>query len=173
MNKDKDRVFQLIGKITVQFATMEHRLQILLETLMGDGNTIVGPLFIHEVPFGGLMKKIGLLAHCRMQDGSELLSELDRILKKLDGLREERNLLIHGDWKIENLDSFRITVRDFKMRYDQNTLHEYSETEFTEKKLLILNRHLDGLGHKVDYLVRRLNESSSDLKTCRKNLSAQ
>jgi hypothetical protein len=57
MTKDKDRVFQLIGKITVQLATMEHRLQTLLETLMGDGNTLVGPLLIHEVPFAGLIKK--------------------------------------------------------------------------------------------------------------------
>jgi hypothetical protein len=173
MIKDKDRVFQLIGKITVQLATMEHRLQTLLETLMGDGNTLVGPLFIHEVPFAGLIKKIGLLAHCKIHDNSELLSELERVLDKLDDLREERNLLIHGDWKIEYVSSLRITVRDFKMKYDQDSLQEYSETEFTEKKLTGLNRHLEGLGSDVDYLVRKISEIQSSLKTCTKPLSAQ
>jgi hypothetical protein len=71
------------------------------------------------------------------------------------------------------LDSFRITVRDFKIKYDQDTLQEYSETEFSEKKLTVLNRHLEGLGSDVDYLVRKLSEIKSNLKTCAKPLSSQ
>ena len=164
MNKDK--IFQLIGKITIQFATMEHRLQGLLETLMGESNTLVGPMFIHDIPLAGLLKKIKLLARCRIRNNSNFLSDLDRILKKIGTLREERNLLIHGDWKIEDVNSFRITVRDFKMKYDDNSWQEFSEKEFTEQKLRDLHRRLDGLGNEVDYLVRKLNDIPSDLKTC-------
>jgi hypothetical protein len=163
----KDKIYQLIGRITVQFATMEHRLQGLLEMLIGDGNNIIGPMFIHDIPLGGLLKKINMLAHCRFQDNSLFLSELQRILKKIEELRDERNLLIHGDWKIEDLDSLKITVRDFKMKYDPGAWQEFSETELTEKKLTAINRRLEGLGGEVEYFVRRLNENREGLKICK------
>ncbi|MBN2590081.1 MAG: hypothetical protein JXA96_09475 [Sedimentisphaerales bacterium] len=162
----KDRIFQLIGKITVQFATMEHRLQGLLEKLMGDSNTLVGPMFIHDIPLAGLLKKIRFLARCRLKNDSNFFSDLERILKNIGTLRQERNLLIHGDWKIEDLETFRITVRDFKLKYEEGTWQEFTEIEFTEKNLRDLNRRLEGLGNEVDFLVRRLNENSKDLKTC-------
>ena len=166
MKKDKDRVFQLIGRLTIQFATMEHRLQGLLEMLMGDGNTFVGPLFIHNMPLTSLLKKISILAHCRIRNDSQLLLDMDRALKRINELREKRNLLIHGEWNIENSGSSRIVVRDFKMKYDQGKWQEFSETEFTEKKLITLNRRLEGLGSEVDYIVRRLEEIPSTAKTC-------
>jgi hypothetical protein len=166
MKKDKDRVFQLIGRLTIQFATMEHRLQGLLETLMGDGNSLVGPLLIHNMPLAGLLKKISVLAHCRIGENSQLLLDLERAIKKINDLREERNLLIHGDWKIENSGSSRIIVRDFKMKYEQGAWQEFSETIFSEKKLTDLNRRLEGLGNEVDYIVRRLEEIPAIVKTC-------
>lgn len=142
-------------------------MQGLLETLIGDGSNIIGPMFIHDIPLAGLLKKINMLAHCRFQDGSGLLSDLERILRKIDDLRDERNLLIHGDWKIEDLDSLKITVRDFKMKYDPGAWQEFSQTELSEKKLTAINRRLEGLGGEVDYFVRRLNESHEDLKVCK------
>lgn len=163
----KDKIYQLIGRITVQFATMEHRLQGLLEMLIGDGSNIIGPMFIHDIPLSGLLKKISMLAHCRLQDGSGLLSDLERILKKVEELRDERNLLIHGDWKIEDLDTLKITVRDFKMKYYPGAWQEFSETELTEKRLTAINRRLEGLGGEVDYFVRRLSEISEGLKLCK------
>lgn len=156
----------MIGKITIHFATMEHRLQGLLEKLIGDSNTLVGPMFIHDIPLSGLLKKIRLLARCRIQNNSKFFSDLDRILKKIGTLREQRNLLIHGDWKIEELESFRITVRDFKLKYDEDTWQEFSEIEFTEKKLRDLSRRLEGLGNEVDYLAHKLDDISTNLKTC-------
>ena len=166
MNKNKDRIFQLIGRLTIQFATMEHRLQGLLETLMGDGHTLVTPLFIHNMPFANLLQKIRLLAPCMISNDSQLLSDLERSIRRINELREERNLLIHGDWKIENSNSSRIVVRDFKMKYDQGIWQEFSETIFTEKKLTSLIHHMEGLGSEVDYIVRRLEEIPITAKNC-------
>ena len=118
----KDRVFQLIGKITIQFATMEHRLQGLLEKLMGESNSLVGPMFIHDIPLSGLLKKIQFLARCRIRNESEFFLDLERILKKIGTLREQRNLLIHGDWKIEELgtlDQFT-KIRSMMVDYENN-----------------------------------------------------
>jgi hypothetical protein len=165
MKKDKDRIFQLIGRLTVQFATMEHRLQGLLESLMGNGNSLVGPLFIHNMSLAVLLKKISFLANCRIRDDSQLLLNVERTIKKLNGLREERNLLIHGDWKIKDSGSCRIIVRDFKMKYEQGQWQEFTDISFTEKKLTALNRKLEGLGSEVDYIVRRLEEIPAEAKT--------
>ena len=161
----KDKIFQLIGKLTIQCATMEHRLQGLLETLMGNGSSLIGPLLIHNMPLVSLIKKISVLARCRVQDDSQLLLDIERIVKRINDLREERNLLIHGDWKIENSGSLNIVVRDFKMRYDKGTWQEFSETIFTEKKLTALNRRLEGLSSQVDFIVRRLEETPATIKT--------
>jgi len=154
----KEKVFQLIGKLTVQFATMEHRLQGLLETLMGGDNILVGPLFIHNMTLAVLLRKISIVSQCRIRDNTLLLAELERTIKKIDTLRGERNLLIHGDWKIESTDSSCITVCDFKMRCDEGTWQEFTETSFTEKKLNSLIRRLNGLDNEVEYLARKLNE---------------
>lgn len=164
MKKDKDRIFQLIGKLTIQFATMEHRLQSLLEKLMGNGHTLITPLFIHEMPLVSLLKKISLLSICRIHNDSQLLVDLEQVVKKINALREERNLLIHGEWNIENSNGSSIVVRDFKMRYEQGAWQEFSETIFTEKKLITLTRRMEGLGNDVDYIVRRLDEIQSTEK---------
>ena len=166
MKKDKDRIFQLIGKLTIQFSTMEHRLQGLLKSLMGNGNSLVGPLFIHNMSLAVLLKKISVLANCQIRDDSQLLLNVERTIKRLNDLREERNLLIHGDWKIKNTSPCRITVRDFKMKYDQGKWQEFTDISFTEKKLTTLNRKLEGLGSEVDYIVRRLEEIPAASKIC-------
>ena len=163
----KEKVYELIGKLTMQFATIEHRLQGLLETLIGNGNSLVGPLFIHNMPLVALLRKIQLLSRCKIQNHSELLSELEQTIKKIDALREERNLLIHGDWKIETTKSQSIKVRDFKMRYDNGKWEEFSETEFTETTLRTLIEQLDGLCNEVDYLVRKLSEIQFNKNTCK------
>ncbi len=43
----KDKLFAKIGELTVQFATLEHQLQALLELLIAEKNQVIGPLLIH------------------------------------------------------------------------------------------------------------------------------
>ena len=156
----KDKIFQIIGKLTIQFATIEHRLQSLLEILMGDSNTLVGPLFIHNMPLMALLKKISIVSRCKMRSDPQLLNELELALKKINSFREIRNLLIHGDWSIKNDgSSLSIKVRDFKISCEEGSWHDFTETSFTEKKLQSLNRRLTGLGQEIDFLIRRINET--------------
>jgi hypothetical protein len=83
-------------------------------------------------------------------------------LKKINSLREERNLLIHGDWNIENSgSSLTIKVRDFKIRCEEGSWYDVTETSFTEKKLNSLNRRLTGFGQEIDFLIRRINEANT------------
>lgn len=154
----KERVFQKIGELTVQFATLEHRLQQLLEILTGDDNVLIGPLFIHNLNLASVLRKIRIVACCRVCDNKPLLQDLEGTIKRINTIRGERNLLIHGDWQIENTDSFPIKVRDFKMRCEAGTWQEFTETAFTEKKVTHLIRRLKGLVNEVDHLIHEFGK---------------
>ncbi|MFC1634300.1 hypothetical protein ACFL5Z_05615 [Planctomycetota bacterium] len=155
----KDKLYQRIGELTVQFATLEHRLQQLLELLIGEDNFLIGPLFIHNLSLAALLRKIRIVAQYRIRKDSPLLRDLQRVLKGIDTIREERNMLIHGEWQINDTDSFPITVRDFRMRYVEGDYQEYTETALTEKKVTHLVRRLKGFANNVDHLTRELSGS--------------
>lgn len=161
----KDRLFQRIGELTVQFATLEHRLQQLLELLMGQGNTLIGPLFIHNLSLVSLLRKLRIAARYKVHENTRFLYDLERTAKAIDAIREERNLLIHGDWQIEDTETFPVKVRDFRMRYDQNDRQEFTETALTEKKVTRLVRRLKGLGNDVDHLIKELDGSHTAPQT--------
>jgi len=154
----KQKLFSIIGELTVQFATLEHRLQRLLKILMRKDNVLIGPLFIHELSLATLLRKIRIVALCRIQEHEQLLKKLERVIKRINTTRAERNLLMHGDWQIDDTHSFPIKVRDFKIKYEKGTWHEFTETKLTEKKLTQLLRRLKGLVQEVEYLVRIFSE---------------
>ena len=149
----KDKLFQRIGELTVQFATLEHRLQQLLELLMGKDNTLIGPLFIHNLSLATLLRKIRIVAQYKARENTRLLYDLERTLRAIDGVREERNLLIHGEWQIQEGNTFPVKVRDFRMRYEGGDWQEFTETALTEKKVTHLVRRLKGLAHDVEHLI--------------------
>jgi hypothetical protein len=155
----KEKLYAKIGELTIQFATLEHRLQALLKMLMGEDNALVGPFFIHDLNLFVLLRKVGLIARYQLEDDEALLRDLEHTLRRINAMRDLRNLLVHGEWEI-NTDSKRcpILVRDFKIKYDEGQWQELSETRFTEKKLTQLIRRLDGAGLEVEHLVRRLAE---------------
>lgn len=150
----KDKLFQRIGELTVQFATLEHRLQQLLELLMGKDNTLIGPLFIHNLSLATLLRKIRIVAQYKARDNTRLLYDLERTIKAIDTIREERNLLIHGEWQVKDTDAFPVKVRDFRMRYEDGDWQEFTETALTEKKITQLVRRLKGLSNDVEHLIR-------------------
>ena len=151
-----DELFLRIGELTVQFATLEHRLQQSLELLMGQDNVLIGPLFIHNLSLASLLRKIRVVAQYRIRENRPLLRELERTLRGIDAVREERNLLIHGEWRLKDTGSFPIKVRDFRMRYDGSDWQEFTETALTEKRITRLVRRLKGLSNDVDHLIEEL-----------------
>jgi hypothetical protein len=159
----KQKIFSLIGELTVQFATLEHRLQKLLKILMRKDNVLIAPLFIHELSLAMLLRKIRIVALCRIPENKPMIKKLERVLKRVNTTRAERNLLMHGDWQIEDTHYFPIKVRDFKIRYAKGTWQEFTETKLTEKKLTQLLRRLKGLVLEVEHLVRILSDMQIDV----------
>ncbi len=156
----KDKLFAKIGELTVQFATLEHQLQILLELLVAEKNQVIGPFLIHELNLAVLLRKIKHIARYKLQNDVSLLGLLEDTLKRIEATRDLRNLLIHGNWQIdENCSTCPVRVRDFKMRYEDGQWQDLAETTFNEKKLTHLTRRLQGMSHDVQHLSHKLRQA--------------
>jgi hypothetical protein len=159
-NMLKDKLYSKIGELTIQFATLEHRLQSLLKILVGKDNDIIGPFFIHELNLFVLMRKVRLIAGYRLKDKPQLLEDLERAIKRIDATRDLRNLLVHGDWQIdESCTSCPVRVRDFKVKYEDGQWQEMAEATFNEKKLTHLTRRLHADALEVDHLIHRIQNN--------------
>jgi len=158
----KDRLFARIGELTVQFATLEHQLQSLLELLIAENNQVIGPFLIHELNLAVLLRKIRHIARFKLENDGALLEHLEGTLKRIDATRDLRNLLIDSNWQIdENCTSCPVHVRDFKMRYEDGQWQDLTETTFNEKKLTHLIRRLQGMSHDIQHLTHRLRPASA------------
>ncbi len=158
----KDKLFAKIGELTVQFATLEHQLQSLLEMLLMEKSRLIAPFFIHELNLAVLLRKIKHIARYRLQNDGRFLEELEGVLKRIDATRDLRNLLIHGNWQIdEDCEVCPVRVRDFKMKYEEGQWQELTETTFNEKKLTHLTRRLQGMSHDVQHLTHRLGQPAA------------
>lgn len=156
----KDKLFAKIGELTILFATLEHQLQSLLETLLGEKSRLIGPFFIHELNLGVLLRKIKYIARFRLQGDGSLLEQLEQVVKRIDAMRDLRNLLIHGNWQVEEgCAACPVRVRDFKMKYEDGQWQDLTETTFNEKKLTHLTRRLQGMSNDVQYLATRLQRA--------------
>jgi hypothetical protein len=153
----KEKLYARIGELTIQFATLEHRLQSLLKILIGQDNELIGPFFIHELNLSSLLRKVRTIARYRLENGKAPLDNLERTLKRIDATRDMRNLLVHGNWQIdEDCTTCPVRVRDFKMKYEDGHWKELSETTFNEKKLTHLIRRLEGTSHNIEHLITQL-----------------
>ncbi len=156
----KDKLFAKIGELTVQFATLEHQLQTLLELLVAEKNQVIGPFLIHELNLAVLLRKIKHIARYKLQNDLSLLGLLEDTLKRIEATRDLRNLLVHGNWQIdENCSACPVRVRDFKMRYEDGQWQDLAETTFNEKKLTHLTRRLQGISHDVQHLSHKLQQA--------------
>jgi len=155
----KQELFARIGELTVRFATLEHQLQSLLKSLLREDCPLLGPFFIHELNLAVLLRKTRQIARYRLQDDEGLLNELEQMLKRIDGMRDLRNLLVHGYWEIdEACDACPVRVQDFKMKQEGGEWQDLTETTFTERKLTHLIERLRDISSEVDRLARRLKD---------------
>ncbi len=158
----KSMLFEKIGEMTIQFASLEHQLQTLLEILLGDGNRLVAPFFIHELNLAVLLRKIKHLARFKIHSDGALLDELERTLKQIEATRDIRNLLVHGHWQIEEAcTACPVRVQDFKMKYEDGQWQQFTETTFNEKKLTAMVRRLQAMSNDITHIIRKLQQTQA------------
>jgi hypothetical protein len=156
----RETIFARIGELTVRYATLEHQLQSLLDLLLAGDNELIGPFLIHELNLAVLLRKIKHVGRYRLQGKGQILTDLEQALKRIEAIRDLRNLLMHGNWQIdENCPACPVKVRDFKMKFEGGQWQETTETTFNEKKLAQLVRRLQEMSDDVRHVVRRLQLS--------------
>ena len=105
-----------------------------------------------------LLRKIKHIARYRLGDDEALLSEFEQTVKRIDAMRDLRNLLVHGYWEVdESCNTCPVRVRDFKMKREGGQWQDLTETTFTERKLTHLVERLREIGADVDRLIGRLH----------------
>jgi len=165
----KQELFARIGELTVRFATLEHQLQLLLKSLLREDCPLLGPFFIHELNLAVLLRKIRHIARYRLQDDEDLLNEFEQMRKRIEAMRDMRNLLVHGYWEIdEACDARPVRVQDFKMKQEDGQWQDITETTFTEKKLTHMVERLREISAEVERLTGRLKDRQARVAGDRK-----
>lgn len=116
--------FHLLGKISVTFASIEHRLVSLLEHLLVENDTtLIRPYMLDELSLSRCIQKLFPVAELRLWDHKAVYIELKEILKAINNLRIQRNLFIHGDWFTEDIDDYTssVTVIDYRPELDRTS----------------------------------------------------
>lgn len=108
MNPNKDmsleeQLYQAIGHLSIRFAHTEELLKELLTQFITQGKTdeLIGRLLIEEY---SMAKTIECLKKFPTPVTRNMKAKLDKILKELDKVRQDRNYFIHGLWKEPAID---------------------------------------------------------------------
>ena len=147
-------IYALLGRISVTFATIEHRLLDLLDYLLAPGNcNLVKPYILDDLSLSRSIQKTRDVAKLRLWNHKPLFQELNTVLKEMDNLRVQRNFFIHGDWFQEGLteDAKSVKVYDYRPRLDKKTgSWEYLESrQISDVELQEIYKKVDRTYHDI------------------------
>lgn len=156
-----ETIYHLLGKISVTFASLEHRLVNVLEYLLTEGtDTLVRPYILDDIPISRIIQQTRSVAKLRLWEHKSTFEELEKVLNDIDHLRVQRNIFIHGDWFVKELpdDAKDVTVLDYKPRLHENGLWEYL------KSVLVTQTELKELLRKATTVLENLTLIDSDIR---------
>lgn len=156
-----ETIYHLLGKISVTFASLEHRLVNVLEYLLTEGkDTLVRPYILDDIPISRIIQKTRSIAELRLWEHKSTFVELEKVLNDIDDLRVQRNIFIHGDWFIKELpdNATDVTFLDYKPRLCKNGLWEYLES------VLVTQTELKELLRKATTALENLTSIDADIR---------
>jgi hypothetical protein len=92
----KDKFLASLGVITVNFQCLEKYMEFFIWALIGDDQEI-GQIVTSQISFNGLCDLLSSLFRYRAEN-SELVKELDDLIKRANEVVGERNKFIHSSW---------------------------------------------------------------------------
>jgi hypothetical protein len=137
MTDIEQRFYCQIGLISTGFAKLEHLIREIIHLLLNTNDEFVSELAIQENSTSQNQKLMLRLNKYRQIESAKIVE----LSKKIDGLRINRNLFIHGDWNVYDEEGQEVVfvcsttkVTFKKVRYGTATLRN-THDEFKIKEL--------------------------------------
>ncbi len=141
------KIEKAIGRVTLNFCSLEDRIASLIAFLLNEHNTEVGIAITAELPF---RQSLGLLQNIFKHKGGDQkeFKKLNRVLRRAEKIADKRNTIIHSFWiPIPSLDEQYIRKKD-RARYKKNSkgIQKQSEIIKVEEILKIADEILNIAG---------------------------
>ena len=158
-----ETIYNLLGQVSVTFATIEHSLVTLLEYLLTDDNcSLVRPYVLDTIPLARRIQMIRKVAELRLSDHSAISEQLRQVLKGITDLRIQRNLFIHGSWSTDQMTEHAtsVTVLGYRPRLDRvSGVWQYLEpVTVTDSKLKAILRKAKQALQQLSAVDKRIRE---------------
>jgi hypothetical protein len=133
-------IFQTLGRIAVQFATLEAELEGSLCVLANEENPMLVATLISR---SSSVRKVDLLEHIAKFKGKVIQMRVRRLARILEPLRKRRNLFIHGRWDLSPrlLDEGKVAVTDSIVQYDESTRRGMHLRTWTKGRRQVFTYH--------------------------------
>jgi hypothetical protein len=111
--------FEILGRLSVLFSTLEAEIQTLLCRLLSKKDFMMAATVLEG---NGFARTLILLKKASQFQDAVLESRVTRLLSVINPLRKKRNLFVHGCWDISPrlLDQGRVMVSDSKIKFEGN-----------------------------------------------------
>jgi hypothetical protein len=146
MTETEQMFYCKIGLISTGFARLEHYIREIIHLLMQTDSEFVSQIAIQDNSTSQNQKLM-----MRLNKYRDIETEkIENLNKKIDGLRINRNLFIHGEWKILEIEG-------------QEAVFVCSTTKVTFKKVTyglvkMRNTHDDFTVHDLDNGINQIQE---------------
>ena len=166
--------YALVGAVSTGFATLEFHLQFILVLLITSKEASPEAFVtLRERQFSQKIRLLKDLIILRTPQKSDLRTKGNQLVKRLDALRETRNLYIHGYWLINYpllLSTGGVRCSDTRWRFDKKT-EAWTTMETHDIALSILRNQIAETGelykelHSYNALIRDYLSESNKKQT--------
>ena len=134
----KDRFLAALGLVSTNYQVLEKYVEFFVWTLIGQDQEI-GQILTSQMSFRRLCDTLCSLFRHRVQD-SEMVEELEGIIKKAAQAEERRNALIHSSWwglESTDLPVTRLKITSKRKRGLKHTYESMDPDDLREVALFI------------------------------------
>lgn len=121
-----DRILQGLGRITVEFQSLESVFRFLIQIIVDPKDPAIGQIITSQLSFQRLCDiSLALFRH-RVLD-NKLIDELENLVKQAMTVEQKRNTYIHSLWAIRANDEGKFPVGRLKTKLKKRELTFDSE----------------------------------------------
>lgn len=152
MTDHEKEFYAHLGLLSIQFSKMEYKLAVIVGELIG---TKYDQISVTITDQNNLHQNMGLLK--KFSDIRDIKEEeLDNLYKKVDSIRANRNLFIHGIWgePFETENEIKIVCEERKIKYRE----ELNDKKEVTAKHWTYNKHHVFELTTIKNLIQQINE---------------